>query len=281
MRKTAVALGNFDGVSKAHKKLIENLVAAAKNNSLYSVAYIFETHPLRVLQGDGFKVLMTNAKKCEVLLSLGIDEVVFEPTTHKILETSPADFAKNVLCKRFSAALVAAGFNYTFGKGGKGTPSLLCEYGKNLGFDVLLMDNMIKENESVSSTLLKSALASGDIKKYNRFSYLPYSISGTVEHGKSLGKKLGLPTANITPPGFLCLPQNGVYETETVVRGKKYRSITNIGVNPTVEHAKKRSETHIPDFSGDIYGENIEVVFLDKIRDEHKFKNTEELRKRY
>ena len=278
MRKTAVALGNFDGVSKAHKELIENLVSAAKNSNLYSVAYIFETHPLKVLQGDGFKVLMTNAKKREVLLSLGIDEVLFEPTTREILETSPEDFAKNILCKRFSAALVAAGFNYTFGKGGKGTPALLCEYGNNLGFDVLITDNIVRENESVSSTLLKAALASGDIKKYNRFSYLPYSIGGKVEHGKSLGKKLGLPTANITPPDFLCLPPNGVYKTETLVCGKKYKSITNIGVNPTVEHAKKRSETHIPNFSGDIYGENIEVIFLDKIRDEHKFKNTEELK---
>ena len=279
MRKTAVVLGNFDGVSKAHKKLIETLVTAAKDKNLYSVAFIFETHPLRILKGDTYKVLMTNEKKREIILSLGIDEVKFEPTTREILSMSPEDFANKILRGRFSAEVVAAGFNYTFGKDGRGDAALLSEYGKKYGFDVLIMDNLIEEHESVSSSLLKAALDSGDIKKYNRFSYLPYSIKGTVEHGKSLGSKELFPTANITPPEYLYLPKNGVYKTETLLCGKKYKSITNIGVNPTVEHAKKRSETYIPNFSGDIYGETIEVTFLEKIRDEQKFKNTDELKK--
>lgn len=279
MRKTAVALGNFDGVSKAHKKLIETLTAAAKDRNLYSVAFVFETHPLRVLKGDTYKVLMTNEKKREILLSLGIDEVIFEPTTKDVLNMSPEDFAKKILCDRFSAEIVAAGFNYTFGKGGAGDAALLKELGEEFGFDTIIMDDIKDGGETVSSTLLKAALDSGDIKKYNRFSYLPYSIKGAVEHGKSLGHKKLFPTANITPQEYLYLPGNGVYKTETEVFGKKYKSITNIGVNPTVEHAKKRSETYIPDFSGDIYGEKIEVTFLEKIRDEHRFKNTDELKK--
>ncbi|MBO4897989.1 MAG: bifunctional riboflavin kinase/FAD synthetase [Clostridia bacterium] len=279
MKETAVALGNFDGVSKAHKKLIETLAAAAKDKSLYSVAFIFETHPLRVLRGDTYKVLMTNEKKREILLSLGIDEVIFEPTTKELLGMSPEAFAKDVLRDRFSAKTVAAGFNYTFGRGGAGDAALLKKLGEKYGFEAIIMDDIKDGDETVSSTVLKAALSAGDIIKYNRFSYMPYSIKGEVEHGKSLGHKKLFPTANVTPPDFLYLPKSGVYKTETQVLGKKYKSITNIGVNPTVEQAKKRSETYIPSFSGDIYGETIEVTFLEKIRDEHKFKNTDELKK--
>ncbi len=277
MTYSAVALGNFDGVHKAHAKLIKKTVASAKNNNLKSIVYTFEEHPSKILFGKSVKQIMTNGQKSEIIKKLGADEVFFEKTVPEVLGLSAEDFFVNILCKRFNAKFVAAGFNYTFGKGAGGNAEVLRRLGEKYGTEVYIMPEEKFGGGSISSSAVRAALLKGDIKTANALLGHEYTVRGAVEHGKALGGKIGFKTANVTPEPFILLPSSGVYKTKTYVCGKAFKSITNVGTNPTVENAECRTETNIFDFDKDIYGETIDVVFLEKIRDKIKFKNTTEL----
>ena len=277
MTYSAVALGNFDGVHKAHAKLIKKTVAAAKKNNLKSIVYTFEEHPSKILFGESVKQIITNGQKRELIKNLGADEVFFEKTVPEVLNLSAEDFFVRLLCRRFNAKFVAAGYNYTFGKGAEGNAEVLRRLGEKYGVRVYIMPEERFDGGSISSSAVRAALLSGDIKTANSLLGYEYTVRGEVEHGKALGGRLGFKTANVLPSPDILLPENGVYKTKTCVRGRVYKSITNVGTNPTVEKAQRRTETNIFDFDSDIYGETIDIVFLGKIRDEIKFDNVSEL----
>ena len=276
--KTAVALGNFDGVHIAHTKLIEAAVNKAQADACKSVVYMFETHPRIVLGDRDFKVITDNARKAGIIKALGADEVVYEKTTAQMLALSPDEFARDVLKGRLRASFVTAGYNYRFGKDGSGTSEDLVRLGKKYGFEVKIIDKVTYAGQDISSSLLREYISNGEVDKANAVMCRPYAVCGFVSEGKKLGRQWGIETANIAFSDAVLVPKHGVYMTKTLYRGMEYKSVTNIGINPTVEGTKPRSETHILDFSGDLYGEYLEIEFFEIIRPEIKFGSAGELK---
>ncbi len=279
-KPTGIGLGNFDGLHTGHMVLINKTIEESCRRGLSSVVYTFTSHPENVLHKERFTPLLTTVeKKIEILeKTTRLDYIYFDEFDEEFSTLSPEEFVARVLVERLGVRLAVAGYNYTFGHRGQGNIGLLKELGRKYNFDVIEIPPVMANGEPVSSTLIRKYVAMGNMDKVCRLLGRHYSVTGTVVSGHRIGSKLGFPTANLVPEDYLMLPGNGVYVTRTLVDGECYRSVTNIGVNPTVESdGKTRIETHIFDFDRDIYGRNIEVFFIEKLRDEIKFKNVNEL----
>lgn len=279
MKKNAVVLGNFDGVHKAHAALISETGRRARERDMNTLAFVFENHPREILGGFEGNIL-TNERKKEIILGLGAQSVIYEKFTTHFLNMEPETFARTVLAERLCAGLVGVGYNYSFGKKGEGTAELLLEYGRKYGFEVYIMPPMLHGDIVISSTSVRCALRAGDMNLVRELCGRPYAIFGKVEHGMQLGTKMGIPTANLYFGSNLAVPKSGVYVSRTIIGSKEYKSITNIGNNPTVNGDKTHAETHILGFSGEIYGEEIMCELCSFLREEIKFSSTEELMRR-
>ncbi|GAE87523.1 riboflavin kinase [Acetivibrio straminisolvens JCM 21531] len=190
----------------------------------------------------------------------------------------PEEFVKDILVGKFNMRLAVAGFNYRFGYRGQGDTELLHKMGNELGFKVIVIEPIMLEEEVVSSTRIRSYILEGDMDRVFAFLGRHYSVAGKVEKGRRVGNTIGFPTANIYPEEYLVLPSNGVYITKTLIDGKMHPSISNIGNNPTFGGLDKISvETYILDFEKSIYGKEIEVFFISKLRGEIKFDSVKEL----
>jgi riboflavin kinase / FMN adenylyltransferase len=279
-KPSGVVLGNFDGVHIGHRMLIENLIYQCKVEGLYSLLYTFNTHPHHVLRKNIMNyLLLMNHKKIEILSATGLDGVYFENFDASFSQLSPEVFVKEVLVERFGVKLVVVGENYRFGHKGSGDIRLLKELGNMLGFKVQGLPLLHLGEEIVSSTNIRQNLHLGNLEKVFSLLGRYFSIRAIVQHGDKIGRKLGYPTANILPSDSLALPKTGVYITKTLVGEKYHNSITNIGYNPTIADNKRISvETHIFDFNQDIYGKEIEVQFLSRVRGEIKFAGLEQLK---
>ena len=276
---TAIALGNFDGVHKAHAKLLENMTAYAACHGLESVVYLFAPHPRTLLCPDSPPaLLMTTEMKRRRLREAGADRVFLEARGMEILSLSPEAFVDRILVGELDARYVTAGFNYRFGAGAEGDAALLSKLCRERGIACEILESVEFEGKPLSSTRLRAFLEEGDVARIYRASFAPYTIMGTVTEGKKLGRTLGFPTLNIEIPKELLLPRRGVYISRTRILEKEYESITNIGQNPTVEKACPRAESHLLDFSGEVYGENAEIALLEFIRPEEKFSSVAALR---
>lgn len=274
-----IAIGNFDGVHIAHQKLLSLCAAEAKKRNLKSAAYVFETHPAFLLGRKDFSIITSNEVKKREILKTGIDEVVFEKTTREILSKTPEQFVCEILKEKLGAVCVFAGYNYTFGKGGAGDSNLLKKICSQYGIDAVIMENETLSGEEISSSRIRDYLLKGDTRGAARLLGREHSFEGIVQKGKKLGRVIGFKTANVHFEKGILVPENGVYRTKTTVFGKEYKSVTNVGTNPTFENIPPRLESHIIDFDMDIYGENIKVDFYEKIRDEVCFSGIEELKK--
>jgi riboflavin kinase/FMN adenylyltransferase len=278
---SGIGLGNFDGLHIGHMTLINTLINKCRFEGIKSMIYTFTKHPENILRKKLFTPLLTTEKKkIELLEHTSLDYLYFDEFDENFSRLSPENFVKNVLKDRLNIRLAVAGFDYRFGYRGQGDTGLLKEMGKKLGFGVIIVPPVRIEHEIVSSTLIRNLLSKGDMEKAFRLLGRHYSITGKVESGRCMGRKLGFPTANIHPETYLILPQDGVYITKTKVDGVLHNSITNIGKNPTFgEGGHVRVETHLLNFGDDIYGKDIEVFFITKIRGEKKFRNEHELKK--
>ena len=280
-----VALGNFDGIHKGHAQLISTLVKECKKRNLRSCVYTFENHPNNVLFKDKHTpVIMTEEQKIKIVEEAGADELFLEHFNEEYAETSPDDFVERILDSKLNVKLVVVGFDYTYGKFGKGNIKHLTQKAKEYGFDVIVIPEIKKylptsqKEVTVSSTVLRELIQTGNMADYKVMTGRNYSIPGKVEKGRKVGEKIGFPTANILPREGFALPEFGVYATLTHTGGNTYRSITNIGNNPTFENIKTVTvETHIIGFNGELYGQDIEVEFIKKMRGEKKFSSAEEL----
>lgn len=274
----AVAIGNFDGVHLGHRRLLSLVAEKAREKGVESVAYIFDTHPQIKLGNDKIKLIMSNEQKEEEILSLGISRVIFEKTTDELLKTSPEDFVFEILKKKLSASVVGAGYNYSFGYKGAGDSEMLTRLCAEVGIESVIIDKVSEEGEEVSSSNIRQMLLQGDMEKAGHFLGKPYTVYGIVQKGKQLGRALGFNTANVSFHNNALIPCSGVYESRTYIGSRIYKSITNIGNNPTVEDIAPRSESHIIDFEGDLYGKKIKIEILKKIRDEKKFDCVDDLK---
>jgi len=222
---------------------------------------------------------MTTAMKVRRLTEIGADAVHLEKRGMEILSLSPEAFVKKVLSEELDAEFVIAGFNYRFGKNAVGDAQLLQKLCKENGIHCEIMEKLESGDAPISSTRLRKMLTAGDIASYNALSFTPYTLSGIVQTGKKLGRELGFPTLNIDIPGELLLPRKGVYVSRTRIDGREYKSVTNIGQNPTVERAVPRAESHLLDFSGEGYGREAEITLLHFLRPEQAFPDVEALQR--
>jgi riboflavin kinase/FMN adenylyltransferase len=275
---TATALGNFDGVHLGHQELIREAVKQAREKGLKSAVFTFSNHPKNVISGTNMvKNIIYNDEKEEILESMGVDYLFSLDYTKEFGSLSPQEFTAELLVKHFRVKHVVCGFNYRYGYKAQGDSQTLIEQGCILGFDVSVMDAVSLEGSVVSSTLIRGLIAQGEMEECSRYLGRNYSIGGTVIEGNHIGRTIGFPTCNITVDETMVAPASGVYVTCCRVDGQTYPAITNVGSKPTIGLYHKNVETHLLDVKVDLYGKDIRVEFLKKLRDERKFDNIEAL----
>lgn len=276
-----VGLGNFDGVHLGHTALLDELKKQCGEHGIPSVVYTFENHPANVLFPEQpTELIISNIKKAAIMKEKGIDGIYFEHFNNAYAAMDTEEFAKKILKEKLNARVVVVGHNYSFAKAGTGSPEILKQLGEIYGFKTVVIPPVTVEGEVVSSTLLRSVVKNGDVERYFLYTGRRYSIPGVVEYGRRIGRKLGFPTANILPRDGFALPESGVYITETGIGGKLYGGITNIGSNPTFGAGRTTVETHLFHYNENLYGQNIEVFFIKKLRGEIVFRSPEELAER-
>lgn len=274
-KKRVAALGFFDGIHKAHQKIIGSAVDAT-GKGFKSAVITLDKSPKEYFRKTSEESLTPINKKNELLMNLGVDEVYYLEFNEKLQNLSAKEFINNIL-KKLNVEMVFCGFDYRFGFKGLGTPDLI----KESGIEVMVQEKQKIDEEKISTTVLKEFVRKGEFSKYKEYTGRFYSISGLVVKGRQLGRTINFPTANLELDGKYLLPEtNGVYVTKIKVNNKIYKSVTNIGYNPTVSDEKNRKfiETHILDFDEDIYGEKIEIYFYEFLRKEQKFESFDHLK---
>ena len=274
-----LCLGNFDGVHIAHRTLLreaKKLQAQKMPNARVGV-FCFEKLSTNFLSKTPPKHLTTLKQKLKYFASEGMDFACIADFP-SLQELSPEVFIRDVLINLCNCKAVVCGYNYRFGKGGVGTYQLLKE---SFSPDcAIAVPAVYQDGETVSSTRIRELLKIGKIKEANALLTVPFSISAHVEHGKGLGRHLGAPTFNQIPPADMLIPARGVYLTRCTIDSKNYYGLTNIGTHPTVDiDASLNIETHLLDFDGDLYRQDVCVEFLDYIRPELRFDSRDALKK--
>ena len=278
IEKTAVALGNFDGIHKGHQVLIKKAVKTAEEKGIKSAVFTFSNHPRNVIAGNSVvRNIIYEDEKIEILEEMGVD-YLFSISFEEIMKLSPQDFVDKVLIERFRIDTAVCGFNFTYGYKAAATADML--RGMAAGrFNVAVVDPVKVNGQVVSSTLIREKIMNGDVEAVPELLGRNFTIRGTVIHGNEIGRTIGFPTCNIVIDESMAALPNGVYMTYCYVEGVKYCSITNVGNKPTIGEYGKNIETNIFNFNENIYDKKITVEFLKKIRDEQKFDDLEALKK--
>lgn len=273
-----IALGSFDGLHLGHLSLIHKVHKEAEKNGGRSIVYTFKNHPRVLLnKSDVPKLLMDNNGKAEVLEKCGVDILYFQDFNSEFMKMTPKEFIE-FLINKFNAKGLVVGFNYKFGYKNIGNIKILKELQKKYKFKLFIMEPCEYNNEVISSTRIRKAIEYGKVHEAYDMLGHPFKLSGEVMHGRKIGRTIGFPTANLKYDKKFILPAIGVYYTNIKVNNIIYKGITSVGNNPTVAGKNLTIETYILDFEEDIYGENIEVFFIKKIRDEKKFNDIEQLK---
>lgn len=277
-----VALGNFDGVHLGHQKLIGELVREARMHHGTAVVATFDPHPLHVIRPETSPKLLTPTQvKSQLIARLGADIALILPFNSELARLTPEEFAHRVLIEHLRATSVMVGFNYSFGRGGKGTPQLLWDLGRQKGFRVKVIEAITLGGEPVSSTLIRQALEAGKIERATELlGYAPI-LQGMVVHGDQRGRKIGFPTANLHVAPEQLVPGRGVYTAWARIGSDYtdgYLAVVNIGVKPTFAAGLVETiEAHLNDFDGDIYGQQVTLHLLTRIRPEIRFDEPDQL----
>lgn len=258
-----LALGTFDGLHLGHKRVL----TAGESQNRY--ALLFNEHPQKVLGRDTPTSLITKRTEEKLLGKWEITPIYIDFSD--ISRLSPEAFFEEIILNKISPREISVGFNYRFGKDAAGDTALLSSLCKSHGIKLFVADAATHDGEPISSTRIRAAVKSGDIKEANAMLGRSFCYDFTVVHGDERGRTIGSPTINQFFDGDFTIPAFGVYASKTEVDGIIYPSVTNIGIRPTVGSLKERSETHIIGFEGDLYGKNITVMPQKKLRDEIKF----------
>ena len=271
--KTTVALGFFDGVHLAHQKIIRTAVEQA--GGLRAVALTFDRAPAEVLFASPVSYLTNKVERERLIASLGA-ECVSLSTTPELLKMSGEAFVKEILIEKMEASALVCGYNYSFGSDLLGAGELK-KIGEGLGLSVTVLPEESSDGEPISSSRIRALLEKGEAQAASALLGRPYSITKVVEQGKHLGRAMGFPTINLYPEPWRVKMARGVYATWVEFDGEKHKGVTNIGINPTVGDKNMRVETHLPHFSGDLYGKEVTVYFMRFLRPERKFASIDEL----
>lgn len=277
-RETAVAIGKFDGIHIGHRRLL-NEIGAGKKKELSACVFTFDPPPSVVFgTGDG-RELTTRQEKRALFERMGVDILIEYPLNKESAAVSPEFFVRDILARRMNARLIAAGEDVSFGDKGLGNAKLLESMAKECCFEVKLIDKVKLDDCEISSTLVRKQIELGNMPLAEKLLGMPYTIMGRVEHGKRLGRTIGMPTINVLPPASKLLPPNGVYYSSVLYNGRRYRSISNVGYKPTVSSERVLGvESYLYDFHEEIYGAPVEVSLYAFKRPEQKFSGIEELK---
>ena len=280
-KNAVITIGNFDGVHIGHQALFHEVVEKAESLDGTSIVMTFEPHPVRVLKQNGHLPLITlYEQKVELIENSGVDVLICVPFTKEFAAISAKEFVEDILIKSIGMKAIVVGKDYTFGKNREGDIDLLKIYAKNLGFEVIVADWIQTSKNGpgrISSTRTRELVMAGKVDEAQKLLGRYYQLRGIVTAGRNRGGRLlGFPTANINLHDELC-PKNGVYAVTVDCMGKTFQGVANIGYSPTFDDHVFSVEVHILDFNENIYGQNIRVNFVQRIRDEEKFSNISEL----
>lgn len=274
-----LAIGVFDGVHLGHEAVICRALREAKEQGGTAVAVTFDPHPARVLRPETAPRLLTAARhKLDLLAALGVQHALVVPFTAETAATPPEDFVRMLFAACRPLRAICVGHDWSFGRNRAGDLALLQRMGDELGFEEIGVPPVLVDGEIVSSTLIRAAVEAGDFPKAQHLLGRPYSVLGTVVKGDGLGRQLGYPTANLSAHNEQ-FPPDGVYAVEALIGKRAFTGMVNIGVRPTIPTAsgERLLELHVFDFSGDLYGQDVEVFFHQFLRPEQKFGGIEEL----
>lgn len=277
---TLVSVGNFDGVHRAHAHVLREIVSRARASGAKAVAVTFEPHPARILRPEAeLKLLTPTPEKLRLLEATGVDALLLLPFGRDLSLMTPRQFAERILKKKLHAREVHEGFNFRFGHKAAGDTKMLAEFGREMGFEVKVYPEMMLRGESVSSSQIRKLLAAGRVSRARHLLARPFCILGTPGRGRGYGSKYTVPTINLARYQEL-VPKDGVYITWTHVASEQFDSVTNVGNRPTFGAELFAIETHLLDFHPiELTPETeVEICFLERLRDEIKFPSVEALR---
>lgn len=278
---TTLTVGTFDGVHAGHRVLIKTVVKQAEKSGGRSVIVTFDPHPREIINpGEaGIKLLSSLKERCELLADLGIDEMVVIPFDRDFSLLTSEEFVKEIIWEKIGVSNFVIGYDHHFGRDREGTIDTVKRLGIELGFTSQIVSKQEVGDKTVSSTAVRKAIQlDGDMTQAAKFLERYYLLNGTVVHGDKRGKSLGFPTANIQPENpSKIIPKVGVYAIWVRIEESYYRGMMNIGERPTFNEANFSIEAHILDFNEDVYGKEIQVQFVERIRDEMAFSGKNEL----
>lgn len=282
VKNAVVTVGTFDGVHLGHQAIFNIMRSEAAAIDGETVVITFYPHPRIVLglDSENLKFINTQGKKINRLEESGIDHLIIVSFNKEFAGISSKEFINELVVQKVQPKVIVTGFDHHFGKGREGSFELLSEIGKEKGFKVIRVEAQYINDVAVSSTKIRKLLNNGAVLVANKFLGYEYSITGKVVKGKSIGRDIGFPTANIeVADEYKLIAAVGVYACRVEYMGKLYNGMCNIGYRPTVDHGDLTIEVHIFDFDKQIYGEEITIVFVDRMRDERKFDSLGELSK--
>jgi riboflavin kinase/FMN adenylyltransferase len=278
LSKPVLTIGNFDGVHKGHLTLFDKVKERAKAIGGQSVVMTFEPHPLKIMRpANGPHLITHTGQKLELIEKAGIDIIVCVSFDREFAAVSARDFVSEILVQKIGIKEIVVGYDYTFGHNREGDMNLLREMGNELGFVVHLVGPVQIHDTLVSSTSIRRLVQEGRVGEAKVLLGRDFEVQGTVVKGQNRGGRLlGFPTANLKPHGEL-LPKKGVYAVKLVIDDAVYNGVTNVGYNPTFGDTDLTVETHVLEFTGDLLGKTIKVLFIKRLRDEKTFKSLGEL----
>ena len=274
---TVITLGKFDGLHRGHELLMENLLNWREKYRYKAVVFTFDIPPRQQVNGVDTRVLTTNEEKRAIFERSGVDYLIECPFTPEVMCMEPKAFIEWMV-NALHARCFVIGNDFRFGHNRAGDYEVLRQYAVEFGYEVVVLDKIQEDGRDISSTYIREEIGQGHIEKANNLLGYEFFAKSMIIHGKQLGRKIGIPTINMEFPPEKLLPPNGVYVTRVLMDGVWHKGVTNVGCKPTVSDSHLIGvETHILDFSGNVYGKEAEVCFLHYIRPEQKFAAIEDL----
>ncbi|WP_370225970.1 bifunctional riboflavin kinase/FAD synthetase [Mesoflavibacter sp.] len=276
---TVLTIGTFDGVHIGHQKIIKRLVEISEIKNLTPSLLTFFPHPRMVLQKDAnIKLINTIDEKKDILKQFGISNLVIKEFTKEFSRLTAEDFVKNILVDHLKAKHIIIGYDHHFGRNRNANIEDLKQFGKDFDFEVEEISKQDINDVAVSSTKIRAALQEGNIKTANTYLGYNFMLTGKVIDGKKLGQTINYPTANLhIEETYKLIPKHGVYIVKSIIDNITVYGMMNIGHNPTVNGKHQTIETHFFDFNNDLYGQNLKIELLQRLRDEQKFNSVQEL----
>ena len=272
------ALGNFDGIHLGHKEIIENVKKLAKKNKSYAGVIVFEPHPRKFFMKDKNNFYLSDIKTKKYLLeSLGLDSCIVLEFNEKLAKQNPEKFVEEIVFKKIKPSHLIVGYDFRFGNKRSGNSDDLLRLCSKYNISVSIVDKQLKDGTVLSSSIVRDLIKEGDFEKAELLLGHKWLIKGKVVEGDKRGREIGFPTANLDVDEIIQL-KFGVYAVEVIFEGKSYKGVSNYGIRPTFDGENILLETHLLDFSGDLYGKDIIVSFVQFLREERKFEGIQSLK---